>query len=57
MRDIEPRPILPFRVHFNDESVEPVTINACDPAEARKRVAVTHPGKAINKVKVIREKI
>ncbi|SER58358.1 hypothetical protein [Rhizobium sp. NFR03] len=57
MRDVEPQPILPFRVHFEDETITPVDIAACDPDEARKRASIRHPGKPINKVKIVREKI
>lgn len=57
VRESKPQPILPFRVHFEDETITPVNIDACDPAEVRKRVAVSHPGKPINKVKIVREKI
>ncbi|WP_164490741.1 MULTISPECIES: hypothetical protein [unclassified Rhizobium] len=57
MRESEPRPLLPFRVHFEDETIAPVDIAACDPAEARKHVAISHPGKPVNKVKIVREKI
>ena len=53
----EPRPIWPFRVHFEDETIPPVDIDACDPQEVRKRVAATHPGKPVNKVKIVRGKI
>ncbi|TCM56180.1 hypothetical protein C8J36_103550 [Rhizobium sp. PP-F2F-G48] len=57
MREPAPRAVLPFRVHFEDETITPVDIAACDPDEARKRVALTHPGKPVNKVKIVREKI
>lgn len=57
MRDVEPQPVWPFRVHFEDETITPVDIAACDPTEVRKRVAITHPGKPVNKVKIVREKI
>jgi len=50
-------PILPFRVHFEDASVTPIDVIACDSDEARKIVEQRRPGLLINKVKIVREKI
>lgn len=51
------RPILPFRVHFNDPDVTPFDIDACDAAEVRERMKKLRPGQTINKIKIVREKI
>jgi hypothetical protein len=50
-------PILPFRVHFEDASLAPFDIDACDAAEVRERMKNLRPGQPINKIKVVREKI
>lgn len=52
-----PRPILPFRVHFNDPAIQPFDIDACDTAEVRERMKKIRPGQPINKIKIVREKI
>ncbi|HTO29619.1 MAG TPA: hypothetical protein VL202_00345 [Pararhizobium sp.] len=51
------RPIMPFRVHFDDASITPLDIDACDAEEARKIAKQRRPGKPINKIKIVREKI
>jgi hypothetical protein len=56
-RQPEPRPLLPFRVHFEDRSVPPFDCIACDRDEAEKKAAARHPGILVNKVKIVREKI
>lgn len=38
MSAADPRPILPFRVHFNDVSLSPFDIDACDAVEVRERM-------------------
>lgn len=53
----EPRPILPFRVHFDDMTLPPFDIDACDTAEVRDRMKKLRPGHPINKIKIVREKI
>jgi hypothetical protein len=52
-----PRPILPFRVHFDDLTIGPFDIDACDIAEVRERMKTLRPGQPINKIKIVREKI
>lgn len=52
-----PRPILPFRVHFNDPAILPFDIDACDAAEVRERLKKLRPEQTINKIKIVREKI
>ena len=53
----EPRPILPFRVHFVDETLPPIDVDACDADEARAIAALRVPGALISKTKIVREKI
>ena len=53
----EIRPVLPFRVHFADNSIEPLDVKACDAAEARKHASKQMPGAQITKIKIVREKI
>lgn len=50
-----PRPILPFRVHFEDDRLPPFDIEACDTAEVRDRMKTLRPGQPINKIKRNRE--
>lgn len=51
------RPILPFRVHFEDVTIAPIDVTACDADEARDIAEQRRPGQLINKVKIVREKI
>ncbi|WP_426229319.1 hypothetical protein [Pararhizobium sp. DWP3-4] len=49
------RPMLPFRVHFNDPAIQPFDIDACDAAEVRERMKKQRPEQSINKIKIVRE--
>lgn len=51
------KPVLPFRVHFEDPSIAPLDVSAVDPEEAREIARERRQGALINKVKIVRERI
>ena len=51
----DPRPILPFRVHF--DHAEPIDVSACDAREARECAETQRPGYRISKIKIVRDSI
>lgn len=57
MNPAQIKPILPFRVHFEDASVAPLDVDAVDADEAREIAKDRRPGHLINKVKIVRERI
>lgn len=54
---LDARPVLPFRVHFDDLSVPPLDVKACDAGQARDIAKAKEPGCPINKIKIVRENI
>lgn len=57
MNPAQIKPILPFRVHFEDATVAPLDVDAVDADEAREIAKDRRPGQLINKVKIVRERI
>lgn len=57
MNPAQIRPILPFRVHFENPDVTPLDVSAPDPEEARDIAKQRRPGELINKVKIVRETV
>lgn len=57
MKHAEPRPILPFRVHFDDLAIQPFDVTACTAEEAREAAEAAFPNCKISKTKRVREQI
>ena len=51
------RPVLPFRVHFEDPSITPFDVPATTSDEAREIAKERRPGCLINKIKIVRERV
>jgi len=53
----DPRPLLPFRVHFDDLALQPFDVTACTAEEARDVAEAAFPNCKISKTKIVRERI
>ena len=51
------RPILPFRVHFEDASITPLDVQATTSDEARAIAKERKPDCLINKIKIVKERV